>query len=312
MPVIARADRVTRFIPAMLILLACWSSSVLAAEQWTISSEAALPAGQPGNAAIQELLQRLESADGEGLPVSAEEFSAYCDRADPRVDVEALMKYAAPGSIRNQNMDHSRYRRSLMQEDRVAAGTRFLHEHKSLLNAAEIRYGVAQQDIVSILMWESGLGRITGDTPVFNVLLAQLLYLEDARRSYSEPDPQERERFEKLKRRAVANLSSLLRLSKELGQDPTVQRGSWAGAIGYPQFMPASLKYAADGDGDGQIDLHHWPDVIISVAKYLHEHGYDTSYRGRKRGIHRYNPLDSYVNGVIAYADAIMGRLARP
>lgn len=308
MPVIVRAGQWSRLIPILLILLTCSSFPALAMEPWTISAEVVLPGGEPGNADIHELLRRLESVEGEGTPVSAEEFGAYCDRTDPRVDIEALMKYAAPGSIRNQNMDHSRYRRSLMQKNRVEAGTRFLHEHKDLLREAENRYGVAQQDIVSILMWESGLGKITGDTPVFNVLLAQLLFLEDARRRHSEPGPEDRKRFEKLKDRAVANLSALLRLSKSLEQDPTIQRGSWAGAIGYPQFMPASLKYAADGDGDGLIDLHHWPDVIFSVAKYLHEHGYDTSYRGRKRGIHRYNPLDSYVNGVIAYADAIMSR----
>jgi membrane-bound lytic murein transglycosylase B len=302
---IARARQRLRLVPALLI---CLTIPALAVEQWTISAEAVLHSGESGNMHIQELLRRLESIEGEGLPVSAEEFGAYCDRADSRVDVEALMKYAAPGSIRSQNMDHGRYRRSLMQESRVKAGARFLHEHKDLLREAEKRYGVAQQDIVSILMWESGLGKITGDTPVFNVLLAQLLYLEDARRRHSEPGPQDQKRFEKLKGRAVANLSALLRLSKSLGQDPTIQRGSWAGAIGYPQFMPASLKYAADGDGDGLIDLHHWPDVIFSVAKYLHEHGYNTSYRGRKRGIHRYNPLDSYVNGVITYADAIMNK----
>ena len=302
---IARARQRLRLVPALLI---CLTIPALAVEQWTISAEAVLHSGESGNMHIQELLRRLESIEGEGLPVSAEEFGAYCDRADSRVDVEALMKYAAPGSIRSQNMDHGRYRRSLMQESRVKAGARFLHEHKDLLREAEKRYGVAQQDIVSILMWESGLGKITGDTPVFNVLLAQLLYLEDARRRHSEPGPQDQKRFEKLKGRAVANLSALLRLSKSLGQDPTIQRGSWAGAIGYPLFMPASLKYAADGDGDGLIDLHHWPDVIFSVAKYLHEHGYNTSYRGRKRGIHRYNPLDSYVNGVITYADAIMNK----
>ena len=308
MPVIGRTDRWPRLIPALLILLNCSSSPAQSVEQWTISAEAVLLAGEAGNVHIQELLRRLESAEGEGTPVSAEEFGAYCDQADPRVDVEALMKYAAPGSIRNQNMDHGRYRRSLMQKKRVEDGARFLHEHKDLLREAEKRYGVAKQDIVSILMWESGLGKITGETPVFNVLLAQLLYLEDARRRYSEPGPQDQKRFAKLKGRAVANLSALVRLSKALGQDPTVPCGSWAGAIGYPQFMPASLKYAADGDGDGLIDLNHWPDVIFSVAKYLHEHGYDMSYRGRKRGIHRYNPLDSYVNGVIAYADAIMSR----
>ncbi len=308
MPDIARVHRPSRLTPALLILLTCLLSPALAVEHWTISAEVVLPAGEPSNADIQELLHRLESGEGEGAPVSAEEFGAYCDRADSRVDVEALMKYAAPGSIRNQNMDHSRYRQRLLQKNRVEAGALFLQEHKDLLREAEKRYGVAQQDIVSILMWESGLGKITGDTPVFNVLLAQLLYLEDARRTHSEPNAQDRKRFDKLKGRAVANLSALLRLSKELGQDPTVQRGSWAGAIGYPQFMPASLKYAADGDGDGLIDLHHWPDVIFSVAKYLHEHGYNTSYPGRKRGIYRYNPLDSYVNGVIAYADAIMDR----
>ena len=115
-------------------------------------------------------------------------------------------------------------------------------------------------------------------------------------------------RFDKLKRRAVGNLVSLLRVSKEKGQDPTAQRGSWAGAIGYPQFMPASLRYAADGDGDGVIDLKHWPDAIFSVASYLSAHGYDKSYAGRKKGIHAYNPINSYVHGVIRYADAIVRR----
>ena len=70
--------------------------------------------------------------------------------------------------------------------------------------------------------------------------------------------------------------------------------------------MPASMSYAADGDGDGKIDLHSWPDAVMSVAKYLKERGnYGPTDSQRRKAIFSYNPLDSYVNGVIKYADAI-------
>lgn len=292
----------------LLLLVLVTALPALAETPWRISTATVLPGGEPANSHIDELLRRLESPEGAGAPLDAEEFGDWLDRADPRVDVEALMRYADPASIRNQHGDHSRYRKRLMREDRVQAGVEFLRAHRDLLRKAERRHGVARQDIVSILMWESGLGRVDGKHATFGVLLAQLLYLEEARGSDPEPSAEELRRFEKLKGRAVGNLTALLRISKEKGQDPTAQRGSWAGAIGYPQFMPSSFRYAVDGDGDGVIDLKHWPDVIFSVANYLQGHGYDTSYRGRKRGIRRYNPIDSYVHGVIAYADAIARR----
>jgi membrane-bound lytic murein transglycosylase B len=307
MPEFSRVAASILFLTGVALAPFCLPGTAESAETWSISSASVLPEGKPSNPYIQDLLLELENPEGEGAAISAEEFGLYCDKADPRVDADALRRYAVPGSIKRQHMDHAHYRRILMRDGRLRAGAAFLRDHDELLRRAQSRYGVARQDIVAILMWESGLGKITGDTPVFNVLLAQLLYLEEARRAESELPPRERKRFEKLKGRAVVNLTALLRLSKAKGQDPTIQRGSWAGAIGYPQFMPASLKYATDGDDDGLIDLNHWPDVIFSVANYLREHGYDMSYRGRKRGIHRYNPIDSYVHGVIAYADAIVG-----
>jgi membrane-bound lytic murein transglycosylase B len=281
-----------------------------------------LPGGEPANAHVRELLERLERPEGEGLPVSRAELENFLERSGGRVDEEDLLRYAAPGSVRRQNFDHAAYARRLMRKSRVREGIRFMREHDGLLRRAEGRYGVARQDIVAILMWESSLGKVTGDSRVFNLLMAQLLFLEDARVRAVEKllaqggdetaaAPSEdavRRRFEKLKQRAVSNLTALLRLSKARGQDPTALRGSWAGAIGYPQFMPASMKYAVDGDGDGVIDLHHWPDAIMSVASYLAAHGYDMSYAGRKRGLFRYNPIDSYVHGVIRYADALVGR----
>jgi len=294
------------------------------AESWTISAETVLPGGAPANPDIAELLRRLASPTGEGLPVSREEFLAICERADSTVDRKALFRYAVPSSRRDQDDEHAEFALKLMQPERLQAGVDFLREHDALLRAAESRYRVAREDIVAILMWESGLGRHVGQHRVFNILLAQLLYLEPAMQvalkeqratvgppAAAEPTPKaQAERLKKLNRRAVTNLVALLRLAKAKGQDPTLMQGSWAGAIGYPQFMPASFKHATDGDGDGLIDLNHWPDAIFSVANYLHANGYGHGTTARRRGIHRYNPIDSYVDGVIRYADALRERAA--
>jgi len=294
-------------------------------EQWAISAAAVFPGGAPANPDIAEVLRRLESPAGEGAPVSAEEFLAYCDQAGPLVDRKALFRYAVPGSKRNQDREHAEFVRSLMQAEQVQAGTDFLQEHDALLRAAEARYEVAPQDIVAILMWESGLGRHVGRHRVFDVLLGQLLYLEPAMRVAREEQraidgpgtleattPKEQaHRIQKLTRRAVTNLVALVRLAKAKGQDPTLMLGSWAGAIGYPQFMPASFRHAADGDGDGVIDLNHWPDAVFSVASYLQANGYGPSAAARRRGIFRYNPIDSYADGVLRYANAIRERATR-
>ena len=294
-------------------------------EPWSISAEAVFPCGEPANPWIEEVILRLESPEGEGAPVTVDEFLAYCDRADPEVDRGALFRYARPGSIRNQDQDHAQYGRALMREEQLQAGVDFLGEQDSLLRDAEGSFGVARHDIVAILMWESALGKHVGRNRVFNVLLAQLLYLEEAQqaaidewRASGAADPvpeltpgEQAKRYAKLTKRAIVNLVALLRLSKAMGQDPTILLGSWAAAIGYPQFVPSSFKYAVDGDGDGLIDLNHWPDAIFSVASYLQAHGYAMSPDGRRRGIHRYNPIDSYVDGVIRYADAIRAREAR-
>ena len=258
------------------------------------------------------------------MPVSADEFLAYCDQTEPEVDRPALFRYAVPGSRRDQDREHAEFAQNLMRAEQLQAGVEFLQERDALLRAAEDRYRVARQDIVAILMWESGLGRHVGRHRVFNVLIAQLLYLEQAmqvaraeQQSIAEPatapeaTPQaQARRVQKLTRRAITNLVALLRLAKAKGQDPTLMQGSWAGAIGYPQFMPSSFKYATDGDGDGIIDLNHWPDAIFSVANYLHAQGYGPSAAARRRSIFRYNPIDSYVDGIIRYADAIREREA--
>ena len=281
-----------------------------------------LPRSHPAAPYMPDLIRRLISAKGAGLPVSEAEFLALFDKPESRkVYGGHLVRLATPRSVVNQNKAHRDYSRTFMAEKRVKRGVLFLRNKKNLLDAAENEYGVFRKDIVSILMWESGLGEFTGNLRVFNVLVAQLLYLEEAQqeairqiRAKGDANPlaspalviKQEKRFAKIRRRCVGNLVALLRQSKAKGVDPLSLTGSWAGAIGYPQFMPASMSYAADGDGDGKIDLHSWPDAVMSVAKYLKERGnYGPTDSQRRKAIFSYNPLDSYVNGVIKYADAI-------
>lgn len=293
-------------------------------DNWELRKSAIvdLPRTHPAAPYLPDLIKRLASRQGGGSPVSEAEFLALFDRSESRrVYSSQLIKVATPRSVQIQNKAHEDFSRVFLTEKRVKRGVAFLEEKKDLLDRAEQKYGVAQKDIVSILMWESGLGEFTGNYRVFNVLVAQLLYLEEAQREAvrritagGEADPlisaavakRQEERFAKIRRRCVGNLVALLRHSKATGVDPLSLHGSWAGAIGYPQFMPASMPHAADGDGDGNIDLHSWPDAIMSVAKYLNERGkYSSTDAARRRALFSYNPIDSYVNGVIKYAEAI-------
>ena len=296
-------------------------------QSWEIHKSAIidLPRNHPAASYLPDLVRRLASSQGSGQPVSEAEFLALFDRPESReVYASQLIKVATPRSVAIQNKAHEDFSRVFLTEKRVKRGVDFLDEKKDLLDAAEQKYGVARKDIVSILMWESGLGEFTGNYRVFNVLIAQLLYMKEAQQAAvrritarGEADPlasaevakKQEERFAKIRRRCVGNLVALLRHSKATGVDPLSLHGSWAGAIGYPQFMPASMPHAADGDGDGTINLHSWPDAVMSVARYLKERGkYGPTDSARRKAIFSYNPLDSYVNGVIKYAEAVWAR----
>ena len=296
-------------------------------QSWEIQKSAIvdLQRNHPAASYLPDLVKRLASSQGGGQPVSEAEFLALFDRPESReVYASQLIKVATPRSVAIQNKAHEDFSRVFLTEKRVKRGVDFLEEKKDLLDAAEQKYGVARKDIVSILMWESGLGEFTGNYRVFNVLIAQLLYMEEAQQAAvrritarGEADPlasaevakKQEERFAKIRRRCVGNLVALLRHSKATGVDPLSLHGSWAGAIGYPQFMPASMPHAADGNGDGTIDLHSWPDAVMSVARYLKERGkYGPTDAARRKAIFSYNPIDSYVNGVIKYAEAVWAR----
>jgi len=168
--------------------------------------------------------------------------------------------------------------------------------------------------IIGILTWESKLGTITGDYRAFNALASQAFFVEDASAialaSVEEKkllnEAAQKKRVATIRERGRKNLVALLRQCKARGIDALEVKGSWAGALGFPQFMPASLQWADDGNGDGKIDLFTFDDAIFSIGRYLAEHGFR---KDRKKAVWDYNHEDAYVQGVLAYADALRALL---
>jgi membrane-bound lytic murein transglycosylase B len=142
--------------------------------------------------------------------------------------------------------------------DRFARAIEFTNANRAALARAEAAYGVPGHVITAIIGVETIYGRITGNIRVIDSL---------ATLGFDYPRRAEFFRNE---------LREFLILNKELGRNPLEIRGSFAGAMGWPQFMPSSYrKWAVDFDGSGSVDL--WEsreDIIGSVAAFLAGHGW--------------------------------------
>lgn len=136
--------------------------------------------------------------------------------------------------------------------ERIETGRRLFAEHREELETLTARYGVPGQYIVALWGLETNYGRILGNVPVFDSL--STLACDDRRSEYFSEE-----------------LVNALRIVDRGDIDPQQMLGSWAGAMGHTQFMPASyLSYAIDGDGDGRIDLWNGTsDALASGANFL-------------------------------------------
>jgi membrane-bound lytic murein transglycosylase B len=187
----------------------------------------------------------------------------------------------------------------------VAQGRRYLAEHRAVLNRAQAGYGVTPEVIVAILTVESGLGNITGRYPVFNVFAS--LAVMDTGEVIRELDlnPVSRDRLRKKAAWARQELQTFLSYCQSRGLDPFAFNGSWAGAMGFCQFLPSSLKSCgADGDGDGRVDLFSHADAIFSIACYLKKSGFNPGNQASwRRAVFSYNHSDAYVEAVLILAN---------
>ncbi|MBI4795761.1 MAG: lytic murein transglycosylase [Deltaproteobacteria bacterium] len=188
----------------------------------------------------------------------------------------------------------------------AARGRAYMQEHRSELNRAATRYGVAPEVIVAILTVESDLGNATGRHPVFNVFAS--LAVMDTPEVIRELglDPSLQARLHKKAAWAQRELLVFLEYCRAKRLDPFFYKGSWAGAMGFCQFLPTSLKNCgADGDGDGRVDLFTHADAISSIACYLHQSGFKQQNRSTwRRAVHRYNHSEAYVDTVLHLANS--------
>ncbi|WP_409518381.1 lytic murein transglycosylase B [Janthinobacterium sp.] len=171
-----------------------------------------------------------------------------------------LMKPAPPGKPKNWQAYSARF----IEPVRINAGVKFWNENAEALARAEREYGVPANIIVGIIGVETVYGRNTGRFRVLDALTTLAF-------SYPEsPNRTARMAFFK------GELENALLFARKDGIDPLTLLGSYAGAIGLPQFMPSSImKYAVDFDGDSHIDLRNsTSDAIGSVAHFLVEHGW--------------------------------------
>ena len=152
------------------------------------------------------------------------------------------------------------YRPIFLNERRIREGTEFWVAHRQALDQASIKSGVAPEYLAAILGVETYYGRLTGTYRVLDALVTL---------SFDYPP---REKFFR------DELEQYLLLTRDAHLDPKTLKGSYAGAMGAPQFMPLNYRrYAVDADANGRIDLwNDWPDVCASVGNYLKEHGWNT------------------------------------
>ena len=152
------------------------------------------------------------------------------------------------------------YRARFIEPIRIQAGARFWQTHRSALERAEREYGVPASLIVGIIGVETLYGQNTGNFRILDALATLTFHFPSAH-----PRAVSRQAF------FQSELEQFLLLTSRSGADPLAIRGSYAGAMGLPQFMPSSwAKFAVDFDGDGRIDLFGSPtDAIGSVASYF-------------------------------------------
>jgi len=152
-----------------------------------------------------------------------------------------------------------KYRNIFLRQDRMRQGVDFMRSNRQLLEMAERKYGVPAEIITAIIGVETRYGRNVGSYRVIDALVT-LGFRYPKRGAF----------FRK-------ELEEFLLLTREQGLDPLSVVGSYAGAMGIPQFISSSYRhYAVDFDRDGRIDI--WKDnadAIGSVANYLSFHGWE-------------------------------------
>ena len=156
------------------------------------------------------------------------------------------------------------YQARFVEPSRIRAGVQFRNTHHAALQRAQKQFGVPEEIITGVLGMETLWGKQTGQIRVLDALVTLTVDFPSAH-----PRAAQRTAY------FADELEQFLRLMHDSGTDPRELRGSYAGDMGLPQFMPSSwARFGVDFDGDGHIDLWNPEDAIGSVANYLRGKGW--------------------------------------
>ncbi len=215
---------------------------------------------QPGNYSVhpeaQGLIQKLIQQHGFGK----DEIQGIFAKLQADTKVLELIR-PKQGQVKR---NYSAYRANVLDPKRIRDGKAYAKLFSKQLREVEKKEGVDRWIILGILGIETHYGRQTGTFPVLNTLATLAFDYPEA------PNQASRKVL------FLDQLEAFLLHTKKYGEDPFKARGSFAGAIGIPQFLPTSLKdFGKDGDGDGHINLmESHLDAHASVAHFLNLHGW--------------------------------------
>ena len=175
--------------------------------------------------------------------------------------IEIVRKLVMPPPVGTPK-NWAAYRTRFIEPQRIAAGVAFWRDNQAWLHEAHERWGVPPEVVVAIVGVETFYGRVTGNFRVIDALATLAFDFPPGRRDRSAFFRSELEEF--------------FVLCAREGSDPLGVKGSYAGAMGLPQFLPSSInRFAVDMDGDGHINLQrNAADAIGSVAHYFASFGW--------------------------------------
>lgn len=189
------------------------------------------------------------------------------------IRLENAPLYQAPKSDKPKLGSWSRYRRKFVDDAHIDRGVNFWSANADAIKQASTTYGVDPEYIVAIIGVETFFGRNMGNTCTFDALTTLAF------------DTQRRDKFFQLE------LENFLLMTREEKYHPLEPVGSWAGAMGFGQFMPSSFRrLAVDFNKDGQRNLWHQEDAIGSVAHYFSRHGWQLHQPVAELTMEEFNP----------------------
>lgn len=239
----------------MVCLLICGLALPTESAAKTKAKKASIEAQQPlmsSNPDVQQFIADMQERHG----FDSASLTTVFDQQRPDTRVVRIMA-PAPAQL---TPNWAAYRSRFVNQRRINRGIDFWDAYSDQLSRAEKQFGVPAEIIVAIIGVETEYGRNMGSFSVLNAL-ATIGFYGERRRDFFQSE-----------------LEQYLLLARENQLDLANTKGSFAGAMGIPQFMPSSQRrWGVDFDGDGRIDLRQSPtDAIGSVGNFLKSHGWQT------------------------------------